>query len=170
MRVGRTAPRAVAPRALHVLRQRQQLEPHALDGRREALGLGLVRVRLSGVRVRGAGQRGQGQWLGAGLGPGAAMRSAAACSVSAISLASSASSCGAALGVRRAVASAALKAWEAGRSSTRGRGWAPDGPISPPGSEELPEAARRAPQQPSWRTAERGPAPGRRSADPGPHC
>ena len=60
VRVGRIAPRAVAPRALHVLRQRHQLEPHALDGRREALGLGLLRVRLSGVRVRGAGQRGQG--------------------------------------------------------------------------------------------------------------
>ena len=52
VRVDRTAPRAVAPRARHVIRQRQQLEPHTLDGRRDALGLGLV-----GVRVRGWGQR-----------------------------------------------------------------------------------------------------------------
>ena len=54
VRVGRIAPRAVAPRTLHVLRQRHQLEPHALDGRREALGRGLL-------RLSGDGQRGQGQ-------------------------------------------------------------------------------------------------------------
>ena len=54
VRVGRIAPRSVAPRELHVLRQRHQLEPHALDGRREALGLGLL-------RLSGDGQRGQGQ-------------------------------------------------------------------------------------------------------------
>ena len=35
-------------------------------------------------------------------------------------------------------------AWEAARSSTRGSGWAPSGPVSPPGSAEPPRAARRA--------------------------
>ena len=39
------------------------------------------------------------------------------------------------------VGSAAL---EAARSSTRGSGWAPSGPVSPPGSAEPPRAARRA--------------------------
>ena len=43
-------------------------------------------------------------------------------------------------GRSQAAASAAL---EAARSSTRGSGWAPSGPVSPPGSAGLPRAARR---------------------------